>query len=82
MGTYIIKSVTTGFFVHPTSGAHTQHIERAWKTFKQEVYRFRGNLTKQSLRDSLRCIEWNYWLGRKHREGSISIIIGWSPYNV
>ncbi|XP_030595717.1 uncharacterized protein LOC115787259 [Archocentrus centrarchus] len=59
------------FFVHPATGAHTQHIERSWRTFKQEVYRFRGNMTEKSLREILHFIEWNYWLGRQHRNGPL-----------
>ncbi|XP_078023665.1 uncharacterized protein LOC144462879 [Epinephelus lanceolatus] len=57
------------FFVHPQTGAHTQHLERAWRTFKEEPYRYWGNLSEHSLRRSLKVIEWNYWLGKEHRHG-------------
>ncbi|KAG7518072.1 hypothetical protein JOB18_023807 [Solea senegalensis] len=29
------------YFVHPGTGAHTQHIERAWRTYKEDIYRWR-----------------------------------------
>ena len=45
------------YFVHPGNGAHTQHIERAWRSCKE-------NLTENALK-----IEWNHWLGKEHREG-------------
>nr|XP_055032797.1 uncharacterized protein LOC129421358 isoform X1 [Misgurnus anguillicaudatus] len=48
------------FFVHPQTGAHTQHIERAWRTYKNEVFRYRGNMTLQTLKDQLAFIEWQY----------------------
>ncbi|XP_049329705.1 uncharacterized protein LOC125795242 [Astyanax mexicanus] len=63
------------FFVHPQTGAHTQHIERAWRTYKETVYRYRGNLSEMSLRQTLRFIEWDYWLGRQHRHGQIGRIL-------
>lgn len=59
------------YFVHPGTGAHTQHIERAWRSYKQEVYRYRGNLTEKSLKLTLRLIEWNYWLAREYRKGTL-----------
>ncbi|XP_049319291.1 uncharacterized protein LOC111188896 [Astyanax mexicanus] len=62
------------FFVHPQTGAHTQHIERAWRTFKNEVYRYRGNLTKKSLKDQLAFIEWNYWRGKSHPRGVLGCL--------
>ncbi|MGL5902483.1 MAG: transposase [Cetobacterium sp.] len=37
------------FFVHPQTDVHTQHMERAWRTYKENIYRYTGNLTKQSL---------------------------------
>nr|XP_043870503.1 uncharacterized protein LOC122759618 [Solea senegalensis] len=57
------------YFVHPGTGAHTQHIERAWRTYKEDIYRYRGNLTEKALKMNLRFIEWNHWLGKEHREG-------------
>ena len=57
------------YFVHPDSGAHTQHIERAWRNYKEDIYRYRGNLTEKALRMNLRFIEWNHWLAKEHRVG-------------
>ena len=54
-------------FVDPNTGAHTQHLERAWQTFKVEVWRHRGNRTTKLLQEHLKVIEWEYWLGRNHR---------------
>lgn len=54
-------------FVDPNTGAHTQHLERAWQTFKFEVWRHRGNRTTKLLQEHLKVIEWEYWLGRYHR---------------
>ncbi|XP_067449692.1 uncharacterized protein [Thunnus thynnus] len=59
------------FFVHPQTSAHTQHLERAWHTYKEELYHYRGNLSKQSFQGSLKVIEWNYWLGKEHRHGPL-----------
>ena len=56
-------------FVHPGSGAHTQHIERAWRNYKEDIYRYRGNLSEKALKMNLRFIEWNHWLGKEHRKG-------------
>ncbi|XP_073725957.1 uncharacterized protein [Misgurnus anguillicaudatus] len=63
------------FFVHPQSGAHTQHMERAWRSYKENIYRYRGNLTEHSLQKNLCLIEWNYWLGKNHRHGPIGRIL-------
>ena len=57
------------YFVHPGTGAHTQHIERAWRSFKEDIYRYRGNLTEKALKMNLRFIEWIHWLGKEPREG-------------
>ncbi|XP_037402002.1 uncharacterized protein LOC119265425 [Pygocentrus nattereri] len=54
-------------FVDPDTGAHTQHIERAWGTFKVEVWRHRGNRTTALLKDHLKVIEWHHWLAKSHR---------------
>ncbi len=59
------------FFIHPTTGAHTRHIEKSWRTFKQEVYGFRGNMTEETLRETLCSLEWNYWLGKPHRDEAL-----------
>ena len=56
-------------FDHPGSGAHTQHIERAWRNYKEDIYRYRGNLSEKALKMNLRFIEWNHWLGKEHRKG-------------
>ena len=57
------------YFVHPGNGAHTQHIERAWRSCKENIYRYRGNLSESALKMNLKFIEWNQWLGKEHREG-------------
>ena len=57
------------YFIHPGTGAHTQHIERAWRNYKEDIYRYRGNFSEEALRMNLRLIEWNHWLGKKHKEG-------------
>lgn len=56
-------------FVHPGSGAHTQHIERAWRNYKEDIYRYRGNFAEKALKMNLSYIKWNHWLGKGHREG-------------
>ncbi|XP_059203550.1 uncharacterized protein LOC131982981 [Centropristis striata] len=58
-------------YVHPDTGAHTQHIERAWRTYKENVYRYRGNLTEKSLKMNLQFIEWNHWLAKDYRKGTL-----------
>lgn len=63
------------FFIHPRTGAHTQHIERAWRLYKETIYRCRGNLNEESLKDSLKLIEWNYWLGKDHRNGTLGRLL-------
>ncbi|KAK9976878.1 hypothetical protein ABG768_018699 [Culter alburnus] len=35
--------------VNHRTGAHTQHMERTWRTYKENIYSYRENLTKQSL---------------------------------
>ena len=62
-------------YVDAQTGAHTQHIERAWRTVKKNVWRLRGNRTEELLVDHLRVIEWHEWLARKHRKGPLGRII-------
>ncbi|KAL7863389.1 hypothetical protein SRHO_G00123730 [Serrasalmus rhombeus] len=57
-------------FVDARTGSHTQHIERAWQTYKGDIWRHRGNRTSRLLKYHLRLIEWRYWLGNKHPEGN------------
>lgn len=67
---YIHYQVThERYFVHPGTGAHTQHVERAWRTYKEDIYRYRGNLTEKALKMNLRFIEWNHWLAKDHSKG-------------
>lgn len=35
-------------YVDVHTGAHTQHLERAWRTYKDNVWRLRGNRTERS----------------------------------
>ncbi|KAL1250607.1 hypothetical protein QQF64_018403 [Cirrhinus molitorella] len=39
-------------FVNPSTGVHTQNIERAWANFKREVWRMRANRHSHSITDS------------------------------
>ncbi|XP_049338850.1 uncharacterized protein LOC125803978 [Astyanax mexicanus] len=56
-------------YIDPISGLHTQNIERAWQTYKKEVWHMRANRSEKSLRKHLCFIEWTYWLGRMHKYG-------------
>ena len=56
-------------FVDPDTGAHTQHIERAWQKYKLEIWRHRGSRTPESLKIHLKMIEWHHWLGTHHHNG-------------
>ncbi|KAK7879808.1 hypothetical protein WMY93_033528, partial [Mugilogobius chulae] len=31
------------YYVDPHTGAHTQHLERAWRSYKDTIWRLRGN---------------------------------------
>ncbi|KAI2644252.1 Patatin-like protein 4 [Labeo rohita] len=53
-------------FVDPVTRAHTQHLERAWKTYKMDIWHHRGNRTTKLLKEHLKVIEWEYWLARNH----------------
>nr|XP_023660155.1 uncharacterized protein LOC111840004 [Paramormyrops kingsleyae] len=63
------------WFVDPHSGAHSQHIERAWLTYKTNIWRLRGNRTEKMLKEHLSLIEWTHWLGEKHKQGPLGRII-------
>lgn len=62
-------------FVNDTNGCHTQHIERAWRTYKETIGRQRGNRTEELLTQHLTLIEWTEWLGRKHRNGPLGRLL-------
>ena len=62
-------------YVNPVTGAHTQHIERAWRTYKEKIWRLRGNRTEELLEDHLSVIEWEDWLARKHRHGPLGRLL-------
>ena len=62
-------------FVNPQTGAHTQHIERAWQTYKQQIWRLRGKRTKESLKIHLQMIEWYYWLAIRHHGGVLGRLV-------
>ena len=57
-------------YFRPGSGAHTHHMERAWRSYKGD----RGNLTEKTLKINLRFIEWSHWLGKEHRGGILGRI--------
>lgn len=63
------------WYVDPQTGAHTQHIERAWRSYKEQVWRLRGNRTESLLSDHLAVIEWNEWLAKKHHDGAFGRLI-------
>lgn len=62
-------------YVSAETGAHTQHIERAWRSYKETVWRLRGNRTEQLLIDHLYVIEWHAWLGGKHQHGPLGRLL-------
>lgn len=57
------------YFVDPQSGSHTQHLKRAWLSFKEHIWRQRGNRNEALLKEHLAVIEWSYWAGNKHPKG-------------
>lgn len=59
------------WFVDPHSGAHTQHLERAWLKYKSTIWRLRGNRTEKILKQHLSVIEWTHWLADKHSQGPL-----------
>jgi len=63
------------WYVKPHSGVHTQHIERAWRTYTEQNRRLRRNRTKSMLSDHLTVIEWYEWLARKHCDGPFGKLI-------
>ncbi|CAJ1071410.1 hypothetical protein AMEX_G12341 [Xyrichtys novacula] len=62
-------------YVNPVTGAHTQHIERAWRTYKEKIWRLRGNCSEELLEDHLLVIEWEDWLARKHRHSPLGRLL-------
>lgn len=56
-------------FVDPLTGSHTQHIERFWRTVKEQIWRVRGNRSEKLLKTHLKVIEWTYWLGKRNAKG-------------
>ncbi|XP_052005706.1 uncharacterized protein LOC127659789 [Xyrauchen texanus] len=63
------------WYVDPRTGAHTQHIERAWRSIKEQVWRQRGNRTERLLSDHLCLVEWMEWLGRRHKGGPLGMLL-------
>lgn len=63
------------WFVDPRTGAHTQHIERAWRTVKEHVWRQRGNRTERLLTDHLCLVEWTEWLGLEDNDGPLGRLL-------
>ncbi|XP_033945936.1 uncharacterized protein [Pseudochaenichthys georgianus] len=62
-------------FVNPDTGAHTQNIERAWSTYKSQVWRLRGNRTVKTLKSHLALIEWTHWLANEHKDGPLGRLL-------
>lgn len=62
-------------YVNSDTGCHTQHIERAWRNYKETIGRLRGNRTEDQLRDHLITIKWNEWLGKKHYNGPLGRLL-------
>ena len=62
-------------YVDPQTGLHTQNIERAWQTYKREVWRMRGNRSEKTLKKQLSFIEWTYWLARTYKHGVLGRLI-------
>ncbi|KAF3839424.1 hypothetical protein F7725_018141 [Dissostichus mawsoni] len=56
-------------------GLHTQNIERAWQTYKREVWRMRWNRSEKTLKKQLSFIEWTYWLARTYKHGVLGRLI-------
>ncbi|KAF3858807.1 hypothetical protein F7725_012008 [Dissostichus mawsoni] len=54
---------------------YTQNIERAWQTYKREVWRMRGNRSEKTLKKQLSFIEWTYWLARTYKHGVLGRLI-------
>ncbi|KAI7789712.1 hypothetical protein IRJ41_007666 [Triplophysa rosa] len=63
------------WFVDPNHGGHTQNIERAWLTYKSQIWRLRGNRTEKLLKEHLSFIEWTYWLGYEHKDGPLGCLL-------
>ncbi|CAM4735702.1 unnamed protein product [Leuciscus chuanchicus] len=63
------------WFVDPHSGAHTQHLERAWLKYKSTIWRLRGNRTEKILKQHLSVIEWTHWLAVKHSQGPLGRLL-------
>lgn len=63
------------WYVDPETRAHTQHLERGWRSYKEQIWRLRGNRTDSLLSDHLSVIEWNEWLAKKHCEDAFGRLI-------
>lgn len=62
-------------YVDPQTGLHTQHIERAWQTYKREIWRMRANRSESTLKKYLCFIEWTYWLARRYKHGVLGRLL-------
>lgn len=59
------------WFMDPHSGAHTQHLDRAWLKYKSIIWRLRGNTTEKNPEATTLIIEWAHWLAVKHSQGPL-----------
>lgn len=62
-------------FVDAQTGAHSQYLERAWRTYKETVWKLRGNRTKELLVNHLAVIEWLEWLVKGNHSGPLGHLI-------
>ncbi|KAI7807258.1 hypothetical protein IRJ41_000599, partial [Triplophysa rosa] len=71
-----------GWYVDPHTGAHTQHIERGWRSYKEQIWRLEIGLKRyinkvelSFLSDHFAVIQWNEWLAKKHHDGAFGRLI-------
>nr|XP_055075339.1 uncharacterized protein LOC129454779 [Misgurnus anguillicaudatus] len=62
-------------YVDPQTGLHTQNLERAWQTYKMQIWRMRGNRSEKTLKQHLCFIEWTHWLARTYKHGVLGRLL-------